>query len=170
MPAPYRGIEGRVGARLPHPATADPAGVRGADWQVAGERMGVDADGAQSLADLVSCWLPGDAHRRLLELAQDTPRDGVDGGFDELAARWLDQERLSLLSALIADAGFESPVYAWCYALGQAFGAVAVALKHTGPRSSCPDAELKLGSLDDAVDADPENAPPLSDDAALWLR
>ena len=170
MPAFYRGAEGRVGARLPHPAPADPAGVRGADGQVAGERMGVDADGAQALADLVSCWLSGEAHRRLLELAQDTPRDGVDGGFDELAARWLDQERLSRLSALIADAGFESPVYAWRYALGQAFSAVAVALKHTGPRPNYPDAELELGPLDDAAVPDPENAPPLSDDVVLWLQ
>ena len=48
--------------------------------------------------------------------------------------------------------------------------AVAVALKHTGPRPNCSDAELELGSLDDAVDADPENATPLSDDVVLWLQ
>ena len=170
MPAWYRGGERRAGAKPSHLAHAEPAGVRGADGQVAGERGDIDADGAQALADLVSCWLPGEAHRRLVELARGTPRDGVDGGFDELAARWLDQERLSRLSALIADAGFESPVYAWRYALGQAFSAVAVALKHTGPGPNYPDAGLELGPLDDAVDADPENAPPLSDDVALWLR
>ena len=119
MPAWYRGGERRAGAKPSHPAPVHPAGVWGADWQVAGERGDIDADGAQALADLVSCWLPGDAHRRLVELARGTPRDGVDGGFDDLAARWLDQERLSRLSALIADAGFESPVYAWRYALGQ---------------------------------------------------
>ena len=166
MPAWYRGGERRAGAKPSHPAPADPAGAWGADRQVAGERGDIDADGAQALADLVSCWLPGDAHRRLLELAQDTPRDG----FDDLAARWLDQERLSRLSALIADAGFESPVYAWRYALGQAFSAVAVALKHTGPRSHYPDAELELGPSDDAAVPDPENALPLSDDVALWLQ
>ena len=170
MPAFYRGAEGR-GRRGPsYPGPADPAGIGGSGWQVAGERGDIDADGAQALADLVSDWLPGEAHRRLLELARGTPRDGVDGGFDELAARWLDQESLSRLSALIADAGFESPVYAWRYALGQAFSAVAVALKHTGPGPNCPDAELELGPLDDAVDADPENAPLLSDDVALWLQ
>ena len=170
MPALYRGAVGRVRRRPSHPAPTDPEGVSGLGWQVPSELMGVDAAGAQSLADLVSCWLPGDAHRRLLELAQDTPRDGVDAGFDELAARWLDQEKLSRLSALIADAGFESPVYAWCYALGQAFSAVAVALKHTGPGPNYPDAELELGPLGDAVNADPESAPPLSGDVALWLQ
>ena len=170
MPAPYRGAERRAVSRPSHPAPADPAVVSGPDWQVPAARVDKDAAGAQSLADLVSCWLPGDAHRRLLELAQDTPRDGIDAGFDDLAARWLNQERLSRLSELIADAGFESPVYAWCYALGQAFTAVAVALKHTGPRPNYPGAELELWPPDDAADTNPENAPPLPDDVALWLQ
>lgn len=145
MPAPYRGAEHRAGSRPSHPAPTDPAVVSGSGWQVPAARVGKDAAGAQYLADLVSCWLPGDAHRRLLELAQDTPRDGID-------------------------AGFESPVYAWCYALGQAFTAVAVALRHTGPRPNYPGAELELWPPDDAAVPDPENALPLSDDVALWLQ
>ena len=124
-------------------------------WRGLATGMGWDRARLRSFDDLVDRWLVGGDRRELLDMAMSQAESGSGSvDFEDLAAGWLDQNRLGRLVALINESGYELPMYPLCYSLRKAFTVVDIAIEHVNARSSATAEELRLVPADDALGFD----------------
>ena len=97
---------------------------------------------------LVGRWLTGADRRRLLDVADAGVRSGCVG-FDDVAVAWLGGESVARLASLVRAAGYEEPLYPFCYALGRALSDAESAVEFVTPRRRPSDAQLGLVAWED---------------------
>ena len=151
LDVPADGLGGRGLHRVVEPGGLQPLDMivlDGWGWRGLAVALGWDETFLVGMDRLVDRWLTGADRRRLLDVADAGVRSGCVGCGD-VAVAWLGGETVVRLASLVRAAGYEEPLYPFCYALGRALSDVESAVDFATPRRRVSDAQLGLAAWED---------------------
>lgn len=141
-----RGLDGVV----------EPVGLRPVDlvvldgrgWRSLAVALHWDETVLVGMDRLTDQWITGADRRRLLDVADARVRSGCVG-IGDVAVDWLGGDGAVRLASLVVAAGYEEPLYPFCYALGRALSHVKHAVDFVTPRRRLSNEQLGLVPWED---------------------